>query len=329
LKKLRVAVLMGGQSAEREISLLSGSMVLEALKERGQDAYAIEIGKDGIWWNKEKPFPLGISPLDSIFYALSPSPDAVFIALHGPKGEDGTVQGLLEICGIPYTGSGVLASALGMDKYRSRLLFEHCGLLVPPYLLVEKEDQQVYLNKAIEIFGLPLVIKPNGLGSSLNIVISPVKECLENALEEIFIEGGPALIEKYLSGRELTVPVLGNSNPIPLPVIEIVPPRLFFDFASKYNGSTKEICPAPLEERIAQEAQEVALKAFQVLGCRGFARVDMVYCEGKIWVFELNTIPGLTKESLVPKSAKIAGYSFPDLIEKIIYLALEKIRTDQ
>jgi D-alanine-D-alanine ligase len=326
MSKYTVAVLMGGQSREREVSLASGSMVVEALISKGHSAYPVEITEKGVWWNRRKQFPGTIPILESIANALDPVPDIVFIALHGPKGEDGTVQGLLEIAGIPYTGSGVLASALGMDKYRSRLIFQECGLLVPPYIMIEKGDPAwEKLEEARAKFGMPLVLKPNDSGSSLMVTISPSFEELERGLKEIFSLSPKALIEKYLPGREITVPVLGNSSPQPLPVIEIVPPGLFFDYRSKYDGSTKEICPARIEGKAFREAQEIAVKAFRALGCRGFARADLVYLEGRIYLLEINTIPGLTSESLIPKSARVVGMEFPDLIEKIVDLGLEEV----
>jgi D-alanine-D-alanine ligase len=323
MNKYTVAVLMGGQSGEREVSLASGSMVLDALLSKGHRAYAVEITEQGLWWNRDHPFPENSTILESVANALKPQPDIVFVALHGPKGEDGTAQGLLEIAGIPYTGSGVLASALGMDKHRSRLIFKEHGLVVPPYILLEQEDSiEEKLEQAREKFGLPLVIKPNDSGSSLMVAISSSLKQLESDLEEILSISSKALIEKYLPGKEITVPLIGNDPPQPLPVIEIIPPGLFFDYQSKYDGSTKEICPARIKEEVASKAQEIAVVAFQALGCRGFARADMIYFEEEIYLLEINTIPGLTKESLLPKSARVAGFEFSDLIEKIVELGL-------
>ena len=329
MKKYTVAVLMGGQSGENEVSLASGSMVLEALLSRGHQAYAVEITKQGLWRRKDQPLPQGMAVLESIAHALRPQPDVVFIALHGPKGEDGTVQGLLEIAGIPYTGSGVLASALGMDKHRSRQIFKEHGLVSPPYIFLRQgESLEERLREARERFGVPLVIKPNNLGSSLMVAISSSLDHLRSGLEEILAQSSEALIEKYLPGKEITVPLIGNDSPQALPVIEIVPAGLFFDYRAKYNGSTLEICPARIEEKIAKKAQEIAVCAFQALGCRGFARADMIYFEESIYLLEINTIPGLTRESLLPKSAKVAGLEFPDLVEKIIELGLESWKSD-
>jgi D-alanine-D-alanine ligase len=323
VKKLTVAVLMGGQSGEREVSLASGSMVLEALLSRGHNAYPVEISSQGLWLKNGENLPQGQSILESVARSLTPKPDIVFVALHGPKGEDGTVQGLLEIAGIPYTGSGVLASALGMDKHRSRLIFQKYGLATPPYLLLHRgEPFRESLEVAAGKFGLPLVVKPNDSGSSLFVVISSSFDQLEAGIDRILQVSSCVLIEKYLEGVEITVPVLGNEDPEPLPVIEIVPPGLFFDYRAKYNGSTKEICPARIEEGVSQKAQEIARVAFKALNCRGFGRADMIYSQGEIYLLELNTIPGLTKESLFPKSAKVAGLDFPILIEEIVRLGL-------
>ncbi|MCR4429343.1 MAG: D-alanine--D-alanine ligase [Caldiserica bacterium] len=323
MRKISISVLMGGESGEREVSLASGSMVLEALLSLGHSAHPVEISPQGLWLkNRENP-PQGQSILESVARSLTPKPDIVFIALHGPKGEDGTVQGLLEMSGIPYTGSGVLASALGMDKHRSRLIFQKYGLSTPPYLLLQKGGlPRESLEVAAGKFGLPLVVKPNDSGSSLFVTISSSLDQLEAEIDNIFQVSSQILIEKYLPGVEITVPLLGNDDPEPLPVIEIVPPDLFFDFRSKYNGSTKEICPARIEEKIYRKAQEIARIAFKALNCRGFARADMIYSQGEIYLLEVNTIPGLTRESLFPKSAKVAGLDFPDLIEEIVRLGL-------
>lgn len=323
MKKLTIAVLMGGQSGEREVSLASGSKVLEALLSRGHQAYPVEISPEGFWVKKGENTPSSVSILESVAQSLNPRPDIVFIALHGPKGEDGTVQGLLEMAGIPYTGSGVLASALGMDKHRSRLIFQKYGLATPPYyLLFRGEPISKKLEQGAEELGLPLVVKPNDSGSSLNVFISNSLDQLQTSIEEIFETSSTVLIEKYLQGIELTVPVLGNDDPKPLPVIEIVPPGLFFDYRAKYNGSTQEICPARVEEEVFRKAQAIAKVAFKALDCRGFGRADMIYSQGEIYLLEVNTIPGLTNESLFPKSAKVAGMDFPDLIEEIVRLGL-------
>lgn len=323
MRKLTIAVLMGGQSGEREVSLSSGSNVLEALLSRGHRAYPVEISPEGFWVKKRENASSNISILESFAQSLNPKPDIVFIALHGPKGEDGTVQGLLEMAGIPYTGSGVLASALGMDKHRSRLIFQKYGLATPPNILLFRgEPFQEKLEQGAEEFGFPLVVKPNDSGSSLNVVISSSFDKLKAGIEEILKVSSAVLIEKYLQGIELTVPLLGNDDPMPLPVIEIVPPGLFFDFRAKYNGSTQEICPARVEGGVFRKAQDIARIAFKALDCRGFGRADMIFSHGEIYLLEVNTIPGLTNESLFPKSARVAGFDFPDLIEEIVRLGL-------
>ncbi len=323
MKRLKVIVLMGGKSAEREISLSSGMMVLEALRSRGHDAYPVEITQKGIWLNPERAPHGHLSSLTSWGEALGERADIIFIALHGPSGEDGTVQGLLETMGIPYTGSGVLASALGMDKRRSRVLFAAEGLKVPPFLALERKPGSNHAYPGIEEFGMPLVVKPNNYGSSLGISIVHRKDGLPEALERAFVYSAQILIEKYLEGTEITVPLLGNHEAQALPVVEIVPPGQFFDYQAKYDGSTQEVCPARIDPSLFREAQSVALAAYKILGCRGFARADMIISKGEIYLLEVNTIPGLTYQSLLPKAARVMGMEFPDFIERILELGLE------
>lgn len=322
MKRLKVTVLMGGKSAEREVSLSSGKMVLEALRSRGHDAYPIEITTEGLWLNPELARQSPLSCATSLAAAIEQGTDIVFIALHGPMGEDGTVQGLLEIMGIPYTGSGVLASALGMDKKRSRILFAAQGLRVPPFFAIE-HDSRANVTPMVEQLGLPVVIKPNNYGSSLGVSIVRQENDLNEALERAFSYSEQILIEKYLRGTEITVPLLGNHKAQALPVVEIVPPGQFFDYQAKYDGSTQEICPARIESSLFKEAQSIALAAFSILGCRGFARADMIIAGREIYLLEMNTIPGLTYQSLVPKAARVMGMEFPDFIERILQLGLE------
>lgn len=319
-----VAVLMGGTSAEREVSLASGQMVVEGLFQKGYRVYPIEIAANGFWQNPEKEIRPASVPC-SVIEALDPIPDIVFIALHGPMGEDGTVQGLLETLSIPYTGSGVLASALGMDKWRSRLLFSNAGLLVPPHVMIQDHRNIAEtVEKAETLWGYPLVVKPNNYGSSLGVTITRDSRFVLENIEHALTLSQQILLEPYLAGTEITAPLLGNESPIALPLIEIVPPGEFFDYQCKYNGLTQEICPARIPSAQRDHAQQIALTAFALLGCSGFARADMIISQNQIYLLEMNTIPGLTRESLVPKAAIVAGLSFSDLLDQIVKLGLER-----
>lgn len=324
MEALTVAVLMGGTSAERAVSLASGQMVVEGLHQKGHRVYPIEITADGFWRNREKDV-LAISIPCSVMEALDPIPDIVFIALHGPMGEDGTVQGLLETLSIPYTGSGVLASALGMDKRKSRLLFAGASLLVPPHLMIQDHRNIAETVQSAEnLWGYPLVVKPNDSGSSLGVTITRDSRQMPENIEQAFTLSQQVLLEPYLAGTEITAPLLGNESPKALPVIEIVPPGEFFDYRCKYNGLTQEICPARIPSVQLDHAQQIAVTAFVLLGCSGFARADMIISQNQIYLLEMNTIPGLTRESLVPKAAKAAGLSFSDLLDQIVKLGLER-----
>lgn len=307
-KKLTVAILMGGRSPEHEISLISGREVLKNLDSK-----------------KYNPVPITISRAPSDNDKIQKTIehhhcDVAFIAMHGPYGEDGTIQGLLELIGIPYTGSGVLASALGMNKIYSRKLFTQAGLIVPKYIVITK-NQNVQEEKFKE-FNLPYFVKPYNQGSSIGASkVNQVSE-LQKALASAFAVSEKVLVEEYVSGREITGSVLGNENPKPLPLVEIVPKHDFFDYEAKYNERlTDEIVPARISQALTRKAQESALLAYQTLDCRGFGRVDMIIKEDEVYVLEVNTIPGLTPVSLFPKAARAAGISYPKLLDKIITLA--------
>jgi D-alanine-D-alanine ligase len=246
--------------------------------------------------------------------------DVVFIALHGKYGEDGTIQGFLEILGIPYTGSDVLSSALAMDKLKSKQLFTLYEIPTPPWEIIEKD-------KALPKLEFPLVIKPQRQGSSIGVTIVQSEEELSEALQKAFQYDPIAIAEKYIKGRELSVPILDiDGSPSALPIVEIVPRGQFYDYYHKYTeGATQEIVPAPLEKTMEMKVKEIAISAYKALGCRNFARVDMRLSEdNEPFVLEVNTIPGLTPLSLLPLSAKAAGISFPQLIDIIIQNALRK-----
>ncbi|MFC1631582.1 D-alanine--D-alanine ligase [Candidatus Omnitrophota bacterium] len=297
MKKIgRVGVLMGGPSAEREISLKSGQAVYQALKQHGLDVVRLDLGTRAQEQIKRSKISLA------------------FIALHGSFGEDGRIQGILESLGIPYTGSGVMASYLCLDKIASRRIFEHHGLAVPQYIVLERK---FYKQKSRDLkIELPVVVKPVSLGSSIGITFVDQKSKFNPAINTAFKYDQTVIIEQYLSGREITVGIL---NDRPLPVVEILPEPRFFDFQAKYEkGRTRYVVPAQLTPAQYQLAQKTARLAHRVLGCRVFSRVDMILTKPGPVILEVNSIPGLTTTSLLPMAAQAQGISFTQLCLKII-----------
>ncbi len=297
LQGMKIGVLMGGLSSEREISLRSGKAVFEALKRKGYDAVCIDPARD-----------LGLQ-------MLRHKVDAAFICLHGTPGEDGTVQGLLEFMGIPYTGSGVLASAVAMDKIVAKKLLIYHGIPTPVF---EVNEQGKTIGKRV---ALPVIVKPAKQGSTIGVTRVRIKKDLEKAIRVARRFGPKVLIEKFIKGRELTVGIL---NDLALPVVEVRPVSGFYDFKSKYTpGRTEYLVPAPILRRVAKRVQELALSTHQALGCSGASRVDLMLAEGDDpYILEVNTIPGMTETSLLPKAAREAGISFDDLVERILVMAL-------
>jgi len=295
----KVAVLMGGKSAEREVSLKSGGMVLAALRKKGVDAHPFD------------PRERNVQDLTKERFARA------FIALHGRFGEDGTVQGVLEWLGIPYTGSGVLASALAMDKVRTKRMWQAEDLPTAPYLVLNKDTD---FKAAAKKLGVPLFVKPASEGSSVGM--SKVKRAGD--LEEAFalaVNYDPVVIaEKFVDGPELTVAIVGESV---LPVIKIETPREFYDYEAKYLANdTRYLIPSGLPAAKEKQIQALSLKAFQALGCRGWARVDvMLDKRGRAYLLEINTSPGMTDHSLVPMAAKAVGVSYEDLCLRILEMA--------
>lgn len=305
--KLKVAVLMGGSSAEREVSLSTGRQILDALDPGRYSVTALDSQDAG-----------------KAFASLAADrPDVVFVALHGPGGEDGTTQGMLEALGLRYTGSGVLASALAMDKRMCKRVLASAGVLMPADVGVTEQDQSALFDMA----GLPLpwIVKPNAQGSTIGMSIVRTREELPAALATAFEHDSTVLVEQFVSGTEITVPILGNDKLEALPIVEIVPQSGFYDYAAKYTaGATDEIVPARISESIAAEAREIAQTCHRTLGCRGMSRTDMIVDgAGRIYTLEVNTIPGMTPTSLLPRSAQAAGLPFPRLLDRIIELALE------
>jgi D-alanine-D-alanine ligase len=293
---------MGGPSSERDISLKSGKAVYETLRSAGEDAVSIDIKTDGI--------------KDNIRLIKSSRIDCAFIALHGRFGEDGQIQEILESLKIPYTGSGVLASKLAMDKVYSRRIFEVNGLKVPRYRVLNAVSYNLNCRPAHNL-SFPLVVKPATHGSSIGLSIVDRSQDLDAAVALAFKFDDRVLIEEFIKGRELTVGILDDS---PLPVIEIVPKKRFFDFEAKYQpGMTEYIVPAQLEKNTAERTRAVARQAHRLLGCVGCSRIDMILtADNKVYILEVNTIPGLTSTSLLPKAAKCIGIEFAGLCLKLL-----------
>ena len=307
-RKLTVALLAGGKSAEREVSLKSGEQVYQSLD---KDRYEVRR------YDPKKDLPRLAADAHEI--------DVALIVLHGRLGEDGTVQGFLESLGIPYHGSGVLGSAVAMNKILSKQLYIQAGLTVAPYAIVDRTERES-LQKAVDVLGFPLVVKPEHEGSSIGLSIVRSEAQLPRAMEKAWQYDRYCLLEQFISGTEITVAVLGNDSLQPLPLIEIVPGESyeFFDYEAKYTpGATREICPARVSQDVTQRAQEYAIKAHRALYCRGYSRTDMIVSRDQIFVLETNTIPGMTLTSLFPQAAAAAGISFSELLDKLIELALE------
>ncbi len=309
MKKLTVALLAGGISSEREVSLQSGDQVYEAL-------------------DKDKYHILRYDPKTDLGRLVNDASgiDIALIILHGPYGEDGTVQGLLDLLDIPYQGSGVLGSALAMNKSVTKQLYEKSGLPVPPYIIYDRNDN-VDVDACVKQIGLPLVVKPVAGGSSVGMSIVRSAGDLQGALDKAIAYDSAVMVESYIAGTELTGGVIGNKELEALPIIEIVPDqtREFFDYEAKYTpGVTQEICPARIDDELTQQAQSYAKIAHQTLYCRGYSRTDMILKDREIFVLETNTIPGMTATSLLPQAAQVAGISFSRLMDKLIELGLEE-----
>ncbi len=291
---------MGGWSAEREISLMTGKAVLQALKEEEYKVIGIDLDENIV--EKLKKYRI----------------DFVFLALHGPIGEDGRIQGLLEILGIPYTGSGTLASALAMNKIYAKQIFSQAGIPTPKWTVLPSLHVTRY---TLHGLNFPLVVKPAAQGSAIGVSIVKKKEGLSSAIKKAKKLDKEVLIEEYIPGKEITVGILGEKT---LPVIEIIPKTIFYDYQAKYApGGSEHLIPARLEKRVAERTARIALAAHQALGCRAYSRVDLrVDGKGQPWVLEINTIPGMTKRSLLPDAARAMGISFNQLVLKIIEYSL-------
>lgn len=359
-KKIRVGVLMGGASAERQISLVSGMGIASHLDPERYEVVmldplalmannpaltdeqralatraAIGGGAPEVLPELDQQLPAAMqaqmreasSALVPATAALSASPagdriDVAFIALHGPWGEDGRLQGVLDLLGIPYTGSGVLASALAMDKVMAKTVLAANGLDVPDGEVVTSPDDRPSIAP-------PSVVKPVENGSSFGMSMVDEVAQYPAAITEALRFDRRALVEERIRGRELTVGVIGLDEPQALPVIEIVPKRASFDYRAKYDSTASdELCPAPVPDDVARRAQDFAVRAHRALGCRGISRTDLMWddANGRMAVLEVNTMPGMTPNSLVPKAAKVAGISYGELVDRLIGWALEPRR---
>jgi D-alanine-D-alanine ligase len=307
----RVAVLKGGRSLERQVSLRSGARVEDALERLGHDVVALDVGQDLIERLREA------------------SPDVAFIAMHGRDGEDGTVQELLEILDIPYTGSGVLACVRATDKVLAKHLMIEAGIPTPEFFAFsETAFRELGAADALpaieERLRFPIVVKPSSQGSALGIKFARSAADVPAALVAAFSYDSRVLLERYVDGRDLAVSILDGE---PLPVVEAVPTGDgFYDFEARYEiGRTEFVCPAALPDGLTEEAQELAVRTYELLGCSAFGRVDlMLGADGELTVLEANPIPGLTETSLLPQAAEAAGISFDELVGRIVELALER-----
>lgn len=309
MKKLRLALITGGTSNEREVALAGAKAVEMALDPERYEVKRFDAASDLSLLAGEK---------DQIDFA--------FLVIHGKNGEDGRLQGFLDLLGIPYQGSGVLGSALACDKLTAKELFSRNGILTPPWVAFSSHTKDL-TKTLLGKLGLPMVIKPGNGGSSLGMSIVFREEEMEEACRKCLDCGDSGLAEAYIRGRELTCAVLGDQPVEALPVIEIRPGKdfSFFDYTAKYTpGATKEICPAPIPENIRNQVQEMAIQAHTVLRLANYSRSDFILAEDKVYILETNTLPGMTKTSLLPLAARTAGISFGELIDRLIRLGMEK-----
>lgn len=354
-KRLRVAILFGGKSAEHEISILSAKNIVEAMNQRKYEPVLIGIDKKGRWFLDKNARllrgqkfgevqldgePLGVIPgANGAPFAsftrrgVVGAVDVVFPVLHGPFGEDGTVQGLLKLAHVPFVGAGVLGSAVGMDKDVMKRLLRDAGIPIADFFAFERRALgKINFNRIRRSLGLPLFIKPANLGSSVGISKVNNRKQFDRAIREAFWFDGKILIEEFIRGREIECAVLGNQDPIASLPGEVISHHEFYSYEAKYidqRGAALAV-PAKLPARVIRKIRELSCRTFQLLDCHGMARVDFfVSRNGKVFVNEINTIPGFTKISMYPKMWEASGVSYPKLIDKLIQLALEKFRRER
>ncbi|MFW5868982.1 MAG: D-alanine--D-alanine ligase family protein [Armatimonadota bacterium] len=311
LRTMRVAVLMGGQSGEREVSLRSGAGVLTSLKRQGFDAVEID------------PRPNLVAQLENA------GAEVVVNVLHGGAGENGAIQGALECAGYPYTGCGVLASALTMDKVQTKRIFDACDIPTPQWLHIDRAgDPEELADRAIEALRLPVVVKPRDEGSSLGVSIPKTRQQLVDAIDAMQGNFGEGLIDRFIRGVEVTIGVVGVGESMrALPVLELVPRREFYDYEAKYTkGMTDLIAPARISDELTAKSRRLALDAFVALGCEGLGRVDMhIDAEGECWVHEINSVPGMTETSDLPHAAEAEDVSYDELVLQILQTATARM----
>ncbi len=334
---MRIAVLFGGTSSERDVSIASGSQVVKALREAGHDVVAVDTATGVLDKAEESrlltagvaPVPPEEASLDMLrsgdTSAIVGAPelagiDVIFLALHGGTGENGTLQSLLELTGIPYTGSGPLGSAVAMDKDMTKRILVHAGVPTPDWVMAP-----IDVEEAAARVGLPLIVKANKQGSTVGLTKVKNPKDFDAAIDRAYQHDDEVMVEQFIPGRELTVPILADE---PLPVGEIIIESEIFDYETKYqSGKAQEIFPADLPGTVAIQAQMFALKAHRALKLRGYSRVDFrLDQDNKLWCLEANTLPGMTAASLFPKGAAAAGMGFPEVCERICQLALEEHR---
>lgn len=363
-KKLNIGVIFGGKSGEHEVSLMSAASVMRAMDKEKYNIIPIGITKEGSWMLYNGPIekiesgeweaisnqslledpqhkifsviPMGAEPSRALVQGIPPhlgeQLDVVFPVLHGPYGEDGTIQGLLEMADIPYVGAGVLASAVGMDKIYAKRIFEMAGLPMGKYMLIMRkklrENHEAYIERIEENFSYPVFIKPANLGSSVGISKAHNREELLKGLYGAAKYDRKILVEEFIACRELECAVLGNDEPKASVVGEIVPSHEFYDYEAKYfdDGKSKMIIPADIPDEKAMEVREMAVKAYKAIDCSGLARVDFFMEKEtmKIYINEINTMPGFTKYSMYPLLWDAAGIPYPQLIDRLIQLAVER-----
>ena len=339
---LKVLVLVGGRSSERDVSLATGAAVSRGLHDAGFNVLTFDpvVSAGAVPWSPDaqsalidtnppdlsalvtngNPVGSALTPQDLAMVHLN-STDLVFIALHGGDGENGRLQALLDLCGVRYTGSGMMASALAMDKHAAKRVFIAERIPTPRWLIAQPDNIPVF-SEVRRNLDLPVIVKPSSQGSTVGLSLVRQESEWEKALNDAFEWDRTVLIEEFIAGRELTVGVLGDQV---LPVVEIVPTHEIYDYECKYtSGRTQYICPADLTPAQTAEVQQLGLDAFKALGCRGYARTDFrMSKDGRFFCLEVNTLPGMTSLSLVPNAARAAGIEFPQLIRRICELALE------
>jgi len=343
MKKIKIAVLMGGRSIEHEISILSGQQVVLNLDPNKYEVLPIIISKSGVWkltsineiLKLKNPIPLkGTSQeivlkekeeISEVRSIANKGVDVVFIAMHGPFGEDGKIQGMFDLAGIKYTGSGVLTSSLCMDKEFFRQFMKSHKFMIPKYICLKKKDKYNRSDILSQLGNGPYFVKPVCGGSSVGSSIARNLKELKKKVDFAFKYDNRVLVDQHIEGLELTCSVIGNDKPIALPVVEIHPLKgKFFDYNSKYSDKgSEEIVPARISTHLTKKVQDFAIKVYKLVGCRGFGRVDFILKNNKNpVVLEINTIPGLTLMSLLPKAAKADGISYPELLDIIINNAI-------